>query len=292
MNSSYDARYDDSSDILEPTFVENNMTVRSLWGIVAPVFLASVHLATTPAVPHAQDTTGNPFTTALDVRMGERLFRQQCGRCHGRDAKGGESGPDLTSGLRSASTDAGLFKLVREGLPNTQMIGISRSATDQSVWMVVSYLNSLNDTADVDLPGSAAAGRQLFNGKGNCTSCHMVSGQGGRRGPELTLVGNRRDPDELVSDLTTPDEDVAPRWWTMRVTREDGSLVEGLRMNEDTFTFRLMDEDENLWSFSKGRVRSYERIETSTMPTVVDTLTTSEVDDLVAYLFSLRRAES
>jgi cytochrome c oxidase cbb3-type subunit 3 len=281
-----------ATTIGKPTFVESNMHVRNLWAIVAPVFLATVYLVTNPAAPRAQETTENPFTTRLDVQMGGRLFRQQCGRCHGRDAKGGESGPDLASGLRSASTDAGLFRVVREGIPNTQMIGISRNATDQSVWMVVSYLKSLNDTAEVDLPGNAAAGRQLFNGKGNCASCHMVSGQGGRRGPELTQVGNRRDPDELVSDLTTPGEDVAPRWWTMRVTREDGSRVEGLRMNEDTFTLRLMDEDENLWSFSKGRVRSYERIETSIMPSVVGTLTTSEVDDLVAYLFSLRRAEN
>ena len=268
------------------------MSIRSLWAIVAPVFLAAVYLATAPAVPHAQEVTENPYTTTLDIRMGERLFRQQCGRCHGRDAAGGELGPDLTSGFRNASTDAGLFKIIREGLPNTQMIGISRSATDQSVWMVTSYLNSLNDTVDVDLPGNARAGMLLFNGKGNCTTCHMVSGEGGRRGPDLTQVGNRRDPDELVSDLSTPDEDVLPRWWTIRVTREDGSIIEGLRMNEDTFTLRLMDEDENLWAFSKGRIRTYERIETSTMPSVDGIVTASEVDDLVAYLFSLRREES
>ena len=268
------------------------MPMRSLWAIVAPVFLASVFLTTAPAAPRAQGATENPFTTRIDVRMGGQLFRQQCGRCHGRDAKGGELGPDLTSGFRNASTDAGLFTIVREGLPNTQMIGISRSATDQSVWMVVSYLNSLNDTADVELPGDTTAGMQIFNGKGDCTRCHMVNGRGGRRGPDLTRVGNRRDPDELASDLTTPDEDVAPRWWTVRVTREDGSVVQGLRMNEDTFTLRLMDEQENLWSFSKGRVRSYARIETSTMPSIEGTLTASEVDDLVAYLFSLRREES
>jgi len=224
--------------------------------------------------------------------MGERLFRQQCGRCHGRDATGGELGPDLTSGFRNVSTDAGLFRVVREGLPNTQMIGISRSTTDQSVWMVVSYLNSLNDTADVELPGDATAGMQIFNGKGGCTSCHMVSGQGGRRGPDLTRVGNRRDPNELASDLRTPDEDVAPRWWTVRITRENGSVVEGLRMDEDTFTLRLMDEQEDLWSFSKGRIRSHERIETSTMPSIEGLLTASEVDDLVAYLATLRRGES
>ena len=268
------------------------MRMRSLWAIVAPVLLASVYLTTAPAVPHAQETTENLFTTRLDVQMGERLFRQQCGRCHGRDAAGGELGPDLTSGFRNSSTDSGLFKIVREGLPNTQMIGISRTATDQSVWMVVSYLNSLNDTGAADLPGNVAGGMALFNGKGNCASCHMVGGEGGRRGPDLTRIGNRRDPDELASDLSTPDEDVRPRWWTIRVTREDGSIVEGLRMNEDTFSLRLMDEGENLWSFLKGGIRSYERIETSTMPSVDGMLTASEVDDLIAYLFSLRREEA
>ena len=268
------------------------MPMRSLWAIVAPAFLAAVFLTTALAAPRAQEATENPFTTTLDVRMGERLFQQQCGRCHGRDGAGGELGPDLTSGFRNASTDAGLFSIVREGLPNTQMIGISRNATDQSVWMVVSYLNSLNDTASVDLPGNALNGRDLFAGTGDCASCHMVNGEGGRLGPDLSRVGNRRDADELIADLTTPDEEVTPRWWTMRVTRQDGSVVEGLRMNEDTFTLRLMDEDENLWSFSKSQLRSYERIVTSTMPGVDGTLTASEVDDLVAYLSSLRREES
>ena len=116
----------------------------------------------------------------------------------------------------------------------------------------------------------------------------MVGGAGGRLGPDLTAVANRRDPDELRSDLLSPDEDVAPRWWTVRVTRDDGSVVEGLRMNEDTFSVRIMDGDENLWHFLKGQVRSTERVTTSTMPAYGD-LTPTEVDDLVAYLFSLRR---
>ena len=272
------------------------MSMRSLWSAVTPMLVALLSLMTTPvglqAQPREEPTADNLFTGALDVRMGQRVFRQQCGRCHGRDGTGGEGGPDLTNGFRSASTDAGLFKIVREGIPNTQMVGISRRSTDQSAWVVVSYLNSLNDTADVNLPGDATSGQQLFAGKGNCSTCHMVSGEGGRRGPELSQVGNRREPEELVSDLRTPDEDVAPRWWTLRVTRPDGSVVEGLRMNEDTFSMRLMDDDENLWSFQKRDVRSYDRVKTSTMPSVDDALTDAEVDDLVAYLFSLRREEN
>lgn len=117
----------------------------------------------------------------------------------------------------------------------------------------------------------------------------MVNGTGGRLGPDLSTVGNRRNPEELKTDLTDPDEMVEPRWWTMKITRSDGSMVEGLRMNEDTFTLRIMDGEENLWHFSKNEIRASERIETSTMPSVTGALTASEVDDLIAYLFSLRK---
>ncbi len=234
----------------------------------------------------------NPFDTRIDVRMGERVFRAECGRCHGRDAKGNDEtgAPDLTTGsFSAASTEAKLFEVVRDGIPGTTMIGIGW-APDETIWQVVAYIDSLNlNPDDVDLPGSADQGQKLYNGKGNCTSCHMVGGSGGRLGPDLSTVGNRRDPDELKEDLMDPNETVLPRWWTMKVTRADGSVAEGLRMNEDTFTLRIMDKEENLWHFSKSQIRSSERIETSTMPSASETLTMSEVDDLVAYLFSLRK---
>ncbi len=241
-----------------------------------------------PAPAQAQE---NIYDTRVDVRMGERVFRAQCGRCHGRDARGNDEtgAPDLTTGQFSrASTDAGMFSVIREGIDGTAMIGISPRASDQTVWQIVSYINSLNlDPGDYDLPGDAARGEQLYAGA-DCATCHMIRGDGGRTGPDLSTVGSRLDPDEIATSLTDPDAEVAPRWWTMRITRADGSRLEGLRMNEDTFTVRIMDDDENLWSFMKSELRSSERIKTSTMP-AADSLTAGEVDDLVAYLFSLRR---
>ena len=233
----------------------------------------------------------NPYDTTVDRTMGQRVFRAQCGRCHGRDAKGNDEtgAPDLTSGGLEANTDQALFGVIREGIPNTAMIGISPRASDQTVWQIVSYINALNlDPSDYDLPGDVNRGRQVFSGKGNCANCHMVEGEGGRLGPDLSTVGSRLDPDQLRIALTDPNEEVAPRWWTMRITRADGSVLEGLRMNEDTFTVRIMDADENLWNFLKSEIRSSERIKTSTMPTA-DGLTAGEMDDLIAYVFSLRR---
>ena len=268
------------------------MRTSLLLGLTKTVLIAALIVTGGTDAPVAQETE-NPFVTSVDVRMGLRLFRQQCGRCHGRDATGNDEtgAPDLTTGTyQNASSDAGLFKVIREGIDNTAMIGINPNASDQTVWQIVAYLDSLNvDPGDVDLPGTPATGQQVFNGKGNCSSCHMVNGEGGRLGPDLSRIGERRDPDELKTDLIDPNDEVNPRWWQMKVTRQDGSVVEGSRMNEDTFTLRIMDDDENLWSFDKNRVRSSERIETSTMPSTEGTMTVSEVDDLVAYLFSLRK---
>jgi putative heme-binding domain-containing protein len=240
----------------------------------------------------AVDAQEHAFDTGVDIDMGERVFFAECGRCHGRDAKGNDEtgAPDLTRGrFKSASTDRGLFEVIRDGIPGTAMIGIGW-APETTVWQVVAYVNSLNvDPGDYTLPGSVDRGRDIFYDKGNCVACHTVRGEGGRLGPDLSTIANRRKPDELKTDLTDPDETVEPRWWTVKVTRADGTVVEGLRMNEDTFTVRLMDSRENLWHFSKREVRGIERVETSTMPSAAKTLSASEVDDLVAYLFSLRK---
>jgi putative heme-binding domain-containing protein len=116
----------------------------------------------------------------------------------------------------------------------------------------------------------------------------MIDGAGGRQGPDLSTVGQRLDPDQLKMALTDPGDDVAPRWWQVRVTQQDGSVVQGLRMEEDTFGFRIMDADANLWSFHKQQIRDYEVTRESTMPGYASTLTENEIDHLVAFLFSLR----
>ena len=245
-------------------------------------------LATVPDAMAGQGVE-NPYTEPTDVVIGRRAFLRFCGRCHGDDAKGG-IGPDLTTGRFSrGGDDASLFRVISEGVPGTEMIPVLTNRGDQAVWQVITYLRSLSTPADIDVAGNATAGRQLFTGKGECAQCHMIAGEGGRIGPNLSEIGNARSPDELRTDLLDPDARVRPRWWTMRVIRQDGSRVEGLRIGDDTFSVRIMDDEENLWSFLKKDLRSIDVIESSTMPSYADTLTASEVDDLVAYLFTRRK---
>ena len=167
---------------------------------------------------------------------------------------------------------------------------VAADLPDSQVWQLVAYIGSLStDPANIDLPGSVVAGSRLFRNRGDCNSCHMIDGEGGRLGPDLSRVGERRNPEELLTDILDPHQEVAPRWWTMRVTDNEGVTREGLRMNEDSFSLRIMDAESNLWSYQKRQLASIERVEESTMPSYTQTLSDSDVDDLVAYLFSLRK---
>jgi cytochrome c oxidase cbb3-type subunit III len=235
---------------------------------------------------------GNLYNTAFDINAGLKYFERQCSRCHGFDAKGNDEtgAPDLTGRLSRASTEVGIFNIIRTGVPGTAMLPVAADLPDAQVWQLVAYIGSLStDPANIDLPGSVENGERLFSSRGECNSCHMVDGQGGRQGPDLSRVGERRGPEELLDDILNPHLDVAPRWWTLRVTGKDGTVREGLRMNEDSFSLRIMDIDSNLWSYPKNQIASFERVEESTMPSYTQTLSDSEVDDLVAYLFSLRK---
>jgi putative heme-binding domain-containing protein len=247
---------------------------------------------TTFNLPANAEDGGNLYNTDYDVAQGRSYFERQCSRCHGFDAKGNDEtgAPDLTGRLNRASTDVGIFNILRNGIAGTAMLPVPESLPDTLVWQLVAFVNSLSaDPANIVLPGSIAAGADLFTGKGACNACHMISGKGGRLGPDLTFVGDRRSPEELVADLIMPNQDVEPRWWRLRITGRDGITREGFRMNESSFSLRIMDEDDNLWSYANNQIANYERIEDSTMPSYAQTLTDSEVDDLVAFLFSLRK---
>ena len=241
------------------------------------------------------EDAGALYNTPYDVSLGERYFERQCSRCHGFDAKGNDEtgAPDLTGRLNRASNEVGIFNIIRNGVPGTAMLPVDADLPDTQVWQLVSYIESLRyDPNLVQLDGNADSGLALFQGKGDCSSCHMVRGRGGRLGPDLSRVGESTRPEDLMVAITDPHENVDPRWWTLEVTGRDGVTRSGFRMGEDSFSVRIMDNDSNLWSYQKNDIQSIDRVERSTMPSYDESMSENELDDLVAYLFSLRREEN
>jgi mono/diheme cytochrome c family protein len=74
----------------------------------------------------------------------------------------------------------------------------------------------------------------------------------------------------------------------VRAVTRDGRTIRGRRLNEDTYTVQIIDEQERLVSLVKADLREYELGKTSPMPSVAKTFSGDEIADLVAYLLSLR----
>ena len=93
---------------------------------------------------------------------------------------------------------------------------------------------------------------------------------------------------QLESSILDPNAEVSPDYWSLRARTKSGQTVTGIRMNEDMDSFQIREASGRLRSLWKAELASYEIVHTSPMPSFKGKLQPAELDDLVAYLASLR----
>jgi cytochrome c oxidase cbb3-type subunit 3 len=243
------------------------------------LFLAAAIAAARPG--QDRDVT----LTLDDLAQGKRIYVGQCALCHGIEGVGGR-GPALNQpALRRAKDDVALYNVIKNGVAGTEMPA-AWHMTEREVWRVVGYIHYLNRAEDVKLTGDAGRGRELYRAKG-CAGCHIVRGEGGASGPELTGIGARRSAAYLREALIEPAASAPEGFLVVSVVTRAGRNLRGVRVNEDSFTIQLRDDDDRFHSFRKNELRSLKKeFGVSTMPSY-KTLAATELDDLIAYLASL-----
>jgi putative heme-binding domain-containing protein len=222
-----------------------------------------------------------------DIAYGARLYDAQCTTCHSANGDG-VGGVDLRSGkFRNAVTDQDLVRVITTGVPGTGMLAFKLDPAE--IAGIVAYLRNMNafDRGAVTI-GDAGRGRLVAEGKGNCASCHRVGTQGSRVAPDLSDIGATRSAGSLLRSLTDPTSQMMPINRPVRLVAHDGSVINGRRLNEDTYTVQLIDDQEKLRSFIKADLRDYTILTVSPMPSYRGRLTPDEIADLVAYLLSLK----
>ncbi len=234
----------------------------------------------------AQDHAG--LYEQTDINYGLSLYRINCIGCHG---EGGDaiSGVNLRGGrFRNASSDGDLEDILSDGIPGTAMPPGEYSAPELGA--LVAYLRNM-DVAELSgvALGDAGRGQALFESKGDCGRCHRVRGQGPRFAPDLSNIGAVRSPATLERKLLDPDGSMLPINRPVRVVTADGTVINGRRLNEDTFSIQLIDDREHLVSLDKAELREYTLLTTSRMPSYAETFTDEETADVLAYLLSLKR---
>jgi putative heme-binding domain-containing protein len=251
--------------------------------VLSLVALACVTARDTSAQQISQD---HPGYTQAEIDAGARVYSTQCQQCHGPNGDQ-ITGIDLRRRIfKRVSTDEELAKIITSGVPTAGMPPFKLQPPELTG--IVALIRAGFDTTGPVKIGDAARGKTLFDGKGNCASCHRVSGRGPRVAPDLSDVGLARTPAALQRTIIDPSSAMLPINRPVAIVMKDGTRVEGRRLNEDTATVQIIDSQERLRSLDKREIRTLTVETRSPMPAYGKTLSQDEVADLVAYLLTLR----
>jgi cytochrome c oxidase cbb3-type subunit III len=236
------------------------------------------------------------------AEKGEKLFQTYCAPCHGSKGEGGRGANLAVRKLPRAPDDAALASIIATGIPGTQMPS-TRMTVEESA-ALVRFVRSLSRTQTAPVPGDRANGEKLFWSKGNCGQCHTVGARGGHIGPDLSDIGARRGPAYLRTSILEPEAEIPENFASYRKViyipdnylrvhafTRDGKEINGARVDEDTFTIQIRDDQDHLYSFRKDELRDlYKDWGKSPMPSFKAVFSESELQDIVSYLASLEGA--
>jgi cytochrome c oxidase cbb3-type subunit III len=254
--------------------------------------LASVALLTSSQLLNAQTKTAKPAAQsfpAATVERGKTLFAQDCAFCHGRDAGGGETGPDLTDSELVTADVRGdkIGPLVLKGRPENGMPPFKLAP--QQITELAAFLHAQKKKVDSrpggrrgvavsDLQtGNAEAGKQYFNGAGTCSTCHSPTG-------DLAGVARRHRGLELEKRMLYPREAVA----TVTVTLPSGETISGKLAYQDEFSIGLTDEAGWYHSWPANQVKYTLHAPAEAHVELLGKYTDDDVHNLMAYLQTLR----
>jgi cytochrome c oxidase cbb3-type subunit 3 len=271
--------------------------------LVRAFVLSGFFLSAIVEAQAATPTEQSASKTSFAIKEGASLFRANCSPCHGINARGGGRGPDLTSGRWThGSTDQQIFRTISQGVPGTDMP--ANAFEDSEIWAIIAYLRSLVPK-QAKVTGDPAKGKKIFEDVA-CSKCHMVNGSGGRLGPDLSRVGAARSAAYMIESIREPDKELSTlmldpnnhysvplSYGTVTVVTADGEKVQGVALNEDTYTIQMMTEEQSLRFFQKKEVKEVIHDHKSLMPAYSEeALPAAQLQDLIAYLETLRGTPS
>jgi putative heme-binding domain-containing protein len=136
--------------------------------------------------------------------------------------------------------------------------------------------------------GDVARGAELFRRPDlACAACHQVGGEGGRLGPPLDAIGSAHPLELIIGMVLEPQREIREGFETLRLTRQDGSVVIGFTVASNPSEIVLRDPEGREHTIAQADIRLREMIGSLMPAGLTDALTDAEFRDLMAYLGQL-----
>lgn len=230
--------------------------------------------------------TASSLRAEGDAAAGGKTFATNCAGCHGSDGRGGERAPNIATARNVSSlADSELASFVRNGVTGAGMPAFGFLG-DRGIADVVAFLRVLQGkTAEVKVSGDVAVGRSLFFGSAGCSKCHMMHGEGGFIGSDLSDYGSGIAVEQIRSAVVDPETIVPPNSEVVEVETARGQHVRGVLRAEDNFNIVVQTENGRYHRFAKADVKKLVRTGHSLMPADYKTrLSAKDVNDIASYL--------
>lgn len=138
--------------------------------------------------------------------------------------------------------------------------------------------------------GDRERGAKIYR-DASCVRCHRIGNQGKSVGPDLTFVGRRFGPNDLLESILTPSRSVAENYRLDVVMTRSGSVHTGQILIEGDYrseNIRIQTDplrSNSIIEIDKREIEEHRQSERSTMPDgLLDGFDREEIRDLIAYL--------
>jgi cytochrome c oxidase cbb3-type subunit III len=250
--------------------------------------LAILLLALPLAAQHADRSDQKKTNPAIGdpqaIAAGRTLFATSCAGCHGPGGEGGR-GPNLHErGAWHPLDDDGLFLTIRDGVAGADMP--PTKLPEAQLWQIVAFVRSFTSPAFENTPaGDVAAGEKVFWGKGDCSTCHRIRGNGGMLGPDLSNIGALRSIEKLRQAIIDPDADGVRAYTGVTATLKSGQTIKGVARNRTNYSLQILDAHGKVHLLQTSDVRDLQFSDRSPMPRdFKQRLSAKELTDLLAFL--------
>jgi cytochrome c oxidase cbb3-type subunit 3 len=236
-----------------------------------------------------------PAPDQASVERGQKFFSQNCGFCHGKDANGGDGGPDLIRSVLVNHDENGnlVGPMILSGRPDKGMPPFK--VTPEQISDIANFLHArvrsiryrqLYQVKGVE--GDAKAGEAFFTQTGRCNTCHSTTG-------DLNHIASKYDPETLLRRMLYPSSRGPGRSGensrtkvTVTVTMPSGESFSGPLVQMDEFTVSMYDDSGNYHTWNREGLKVDVHDPLAAHVDLLQHYTDDQMHNVAAYLETLK----